>query len=170
MEGPTFAPNGPGAAFYRETRAGAGGAGYSARLAQIDIAGSTSAKIATPTDATDRPGPRSRVMTAETLLHEQGTPDEPKLLSALAGVALLAACSSDENAAATTGTGGSAGAGGVGGLPPRQPEDLVANVGDRVFFDTDSSVVRGAGGHDGEAGRQAGWLGRYPQVTVGGRS
>ena len=87
-----------------------------------------------------------------------------KLLSALAGVALLAACSSDENAAATTGTGGAAGTGGVGSARPGSQEDLVASVGDRVFFDTDSSVVRGDG--RGTLERQAGWLGRYPQVTV----
>ena len=87
-----------------------------------------------------------------------------KLLSALAGVALLAACSSDDQtAAATTGTGGAAGTG-LGAVRPGSQEDLVANVGDRVFFDTDSSVVRGDG--RGTLERQAGWLGRYPQVTV----
>ncbi|WP_376094717.1 Tol-Pal system beta propeller repeat protein TolB [Roseomonas sp. CCTCC AB2023176] len=53
MEGPTFAPNGRVLAFYRESRAGAGGAGYSARLAQIDIAGFNERQMGTPTDATD---------------------------------------------------------------------------------------------------------------------
>jgi TolB protein len=54
MEGPTFAPNGRVLAFYRETRArDSRGGGYSARLAQIDIAGFNERQILTPTDATD---------------------------------------------------------------------------------------------------------------------
>ncbi|WP_263966321.1 Tol-Pal system beta propeller repeat protein TolB [Roseomonas sp. SXEYE001] len=54
MEGPTFAPNGRVLAFYRETRArDSRGGGYSARLAQIDIAGFNERQIVTPTDATD---------------------------------------------------------------------------------------------------------------------
>ena len=91
-----------------------------------------------------------------------------KLLGGLAALALLAACesssSSDQNAAAT-GTGG-AGAAGLGGAAPRpgSQEDLVANVGDRVFFDTDSSVVRSD--QRPTLDRQARWMQQYPQVTV----
>jgi TolB protein len=54
MEGPTFAPNGRVLAFYRETPArDARGAGYSSRLAQIDIAGFNERQMVTPTDASD---------------------------------------------------------------------------------------------------------------------
>jgi len=89
-----------------------------------------------------------------------------KLLGALGALALLAACSSDETAnGAATGAGGSGGlAGSAGSARPGSQEDLVANVGDRVFFDTDSSQVRGDG--RGTLERQAAWLARYPQVTV----
>lgn len=54
MEGPTFAPNGRVLAFFRETPARDNrGAGYSSRLAQIDIAGFNERQMATPTDASD---------------------------------------------------------------------------------------------------------------------
>ncbi|MFC0384553.1 peptidoglycan-associated lipoprotein Pal [Muricoccus vinaceus] len=91
-----------------------------------------------------------------------------KILGALGALALLAACSSDEasNAAATGagGSGGLAGGAGMGSARPGSQEDLVASVGDRVFFDTDSTQVRGDGRATLE--RQASWLGRYPQVSV----
>ena len=86
-----------------------------------------------------------------------------KILGALGALALLAACSSDDaaNSGAATGAGGSGGVGGLGGAGmgaarPGSQEDLVANVGDRVFFDTDSSQVRGDGRTTLE--RQAAWL------------
>ncbi|MCS6930729.1 MAG: Tol-Pal system beta propeller repeat protein TolB [Acetobacteraceae bacterium] len=54
MESPSFAPNGRVLVFYRETRAtDARGSGYSARLAQIDIAGFNERQVVTPTDASD---------------------------------------------------------------------------------------------------------------------
>jgi peptidoglycan-associated lipoprotein len=83
-----------------------------------------------------------------------------KLIGALAGMALLSACASDDSA----NTAGAGGAGTAAGPRPGSQEDLVANVGDRVLFDFDSAVVRG----DQRAilERQAAWLQRYPQVTV----
>jgi peptidoglycan-associated lipoprotein len=82
-----------------------------------------------------------------------------KLLGALVAVALLAACSS-KNDTASTGTGAATTSGPV----PGSQEDLVANVGDRVFFDFDRSTLR----QDARAtlDRQADWLGKYPQVNV----
>ncbi|MCX8133263.1 MAG: Tol-Pal system beta propeller repeat protein TolB [Roseococcus sp.] len=54
MESPTFAPNGRVLAFQRETPARDGrGAGYSARLSSIDIAGFNERPLPTPTDATE---------------------------------------------------------------------------------------------------------------------
>jgi peptidoglycan-associated lipoprotein len=83
-----------------------------------------------------------------------------KALSALAAVFLIAACSNNNDtqtasAATTSVTPGSVG-------------DFRQNVGDRVFFDTDSSTVR----EDGRQtlNRQAEWLKKYGnyQITVEG--
>ncbi len=88
-----------------------------------------------------------------------------KLLGALAAVALLAACGSDDAATrAQTGTGGAGGLGGAGAARPGSQEDLVANIGDRVFFETDSSAVRGDQRPVLE--RQARWMQQHPQVQV----
>jgi len=80
-----------------------------------------------------------------------------KILGALAAVALLAACATKEEAA--TGTGAT-----IAGPVPGSQEDLVANVGDRIFYDFDSATVR----TDGRAtlDRQASWLAQYPSVNV----
>jgi peptidoglycan-associated lipoprotein len=82
-----------------------------------------------------------------------------KILGALAAVALLAACANKDNTAAQQG-GGAATSGPV----PGSQEDLVANVGDRVFFDFDRSTLK----PDARAtlDRQSGWLAKYPQVNV----
>lgn len=83
-----------------------------------------------------------------------------KLLGALAAVALLAACANKETAA-TQGTGAAAT---TSGPSPGSEEDLVANVGDRVFFDFDRSTLR----DDARAtlDRQASWLQKYGNVSV----
>ncbi len=86
-----------------------------------------------------------------------------KMVSAMAGIALLAACSS-HNAETGAATGSGAGSMTSGGPAPGSQEDLVANVGDRVFFAFNSSQIS-SDGH-GTLDRQAGWLGRYPQVAV----
>ena len=78
----------------------------------------------------------------------------------IAGLALLAACSNTDSSA--TGAGG-AGAG-SGNIRPGSQEDLVANVGDRVFFDYDRSNVRAD--QRPVLQRQAEWMGRYPEVRV----
>lgn len=90
-----------------------------------------------------------------------------RIISAFAAVLLLAACES-----APSDTGMAAGGGGAGsssssanqGPRPGSQEDLVVNVGDRVFFDFDQFSVR----QDQRAvlDRQAAWLKKYPEVTV----
>ncbi|MBC9180300.1 peptidoglycan-associated lipoprotein Pal [Pseudoroseomonas ludipueritiae] len=91
-----------------------------------------------------------------------------KLLSALAAAAMLTACASEDTSGAATGAGAAgglgAGSGLAGSVRPGSQEDLVANVGDRVFFALDSSSV----GADQRPvlERQAAWLAQYPQVTV----
>jgi peptidoglycan-associated lipoprotein len=82
-----------------------------------------------------------------------------KLLGAFAAVALLAACSN--NTGASTGSGAAAA---PAGPSPGSQEDLVANVGDRVFFDFNQSVVKPEG--QATLDRQAAWLGKYPQNNV----
>ncbi|MBI1243394.1 MAG: peptidoglycan-associated lipoprotein Pal [Alphaproteobacteria bacterium] len=92
-----------------------------------------------------------------------------KLMSMLAAVALLGACASEPQ---STGTAGGA----AGGAPqaqapatqsgprPGSQEDLVKNVGDRIFYDFDKSELRPEARRTIE--RWAAWLKQYPQNTV----
>jgi peptidoglycan-associated lipoprotein len=89
-----------------------------------------------------------------------------KLLGALAAVSLLAACA-DNNTAGTAGAGAATGSGtavSTSGAVPGSEEDLVANVGDRVFYAFNSSSL--SGDARSTLDRQSAWLGRYPQVSV----
>ena len=83
-----------------------------------------------------------------------------KILGAVAAVALLAACSSQQ-AATTTGSGAQAA---VSGPVPGSEEDLVRNVGDRVFFDLAQSNLK----QDARdtLDKQAMWLAKYPQNNI----
>lgn len=78
-----------------------------------------------------------------------------KTFGALAAVALLAACA-NQTTTTNTNTNHS--------IVPGSQEDLVANVGDRVFFDFNSSVIR----PDGRVtlDKQAAWLTQYAQNNV----
>ena len=84
-----------------------------------------------------------------------------RLLGAVAALALLAACDKSTTDTAATGTGGA-----VTGstIRPGSQEDLVANVGDRVFFETDRSTI--AADQRPVLDRQSGWLKQYADVTV----
>lgn len=79
------------------------------------------------------------------------------LIGALAALALLAACSNTDENQAATGGGGST-------IRPGSQEDLVANVGDRVFFATDRSTI--APDQRPVLQRQAEWMQRNSSVTV----
>ena len=81
-----------------------------------------------------------------------------KIVGVLAALA-LGACS---NTSETDANASSAGAG--SGPRPGSQEDLVANVGDRVLFDFDRSNI--SADQRPILERQAGWMGRYPQVQV----
>ncbi len=104
-------------------------------------------------------------------------------LYALFGAALLlSACSSADPTDATfgsaAGAGAGASAGGSTGLnssdlassdltdgpAPGTQEDLEVNVGDRVFFGFDSSVIDDPSSLTLE--RQAAWLQQFPNITV----
>ena len=81
-----------------------------------------------------------------------------KALTAIAAMFVIAACSSDQQAAAPATTT----------VTPGSVADFRQNVGDRVFFDTDMSTIR----EDGRAtlNRQAEWLKKYGnyQITIEG--
>ncbi|MGI9128191.1 MAG: peptidoglycan-associated lipoprotein Pal [Roseomonas sp.] len=77
----------------------------------------------------------------------------------IASLALLAACSNNDSSSST-----GAGAGGAGNIRPGSQEDLVANVGDRVFFDFDRSNIRAD--QRPVLQRQSEWMGRHAQVQV----
>lgn len=81
-----------------------------------------------------------------------------KILGTVAVVALLAACS-HQNTTASTGAGAT-----TSGPAPGSEEDLVANVGDRVFFAFNMSNLQ----PDAQAtlDKQSAWLGKYQQVNV----
>lgn len=87
-----------------------------------------------------------------------------RILTVAAVAAALAAC---ETAPQDTGAGAGAGTattGTVSGIQPGTQADLVANVGDRVFFDFDKYNVR----PDARAtlDKQAAWLKRYASVSI----
>jgi peptidoglycan-associated lipoprotein len=83
-----------------------------------------------------------------------------KALGAIAGLSLLAACS---HTPAPTATAESSGAGATGAVPGSE-QDLVADVGDRVFFDFNQSTL--SSDADSTLGRQSAWLAKYPSVNV----
>jgi peptidoglycan-associated lipoprotein len=86
-----------------------------------------------------------------------------RLAAAVTALALLGACSSDSNQDAANAGAGGAGSG-AGAVRPGSQEDLVANVGDRVFFAFDSSVI--SADQRPTLQRQASWMQQYPSVTV----
>ena len=83
------------------------------------------------------------------------------MLGAFAAVALLSACASHNETAATAGSGSTVA---TAGPAPGSQEDLVRNVGDRVFFEYDRSVLQADG--RSTLDRQAAWLKQYAANNV----
>jgi peptidoglycan-associated lipoprotein len=81
-----------------------------------------------------------------------------KILGALAAVSLVAACATKPPPEAPAPTPVAA------GIVPGSQEDLVANVGDRVFFDFDSSSLREDA--RGTLDKQSAWLSKFASVNV----
>jgi peptidoglycan-associated lipoprotein len=79
---------------------------------------------------------------------------------ALLVAATLGACASKNDADGAN--GGAFGAGGAN--TPGSIQDFVVNVGDRVFFDSDSSEINSSG--QSTLDKQAQWLNRYPQYSL----
>lgn len=97
------------------------------------------------------------------------------MLMLSAAVLTLAACSDDDKAVDTamptdtsmssTGVGTDFGTGApVNGVVPGTQQDLVVNVGDRVFFGYDQIDLSGEARSTLE--RQAAWLKQYPSVNI----
>jgi peptidoglycan-associated lipoprotein len=91
-----------------------------------------------------------------------------KLLSLFAAAVLLAACETTPQTTAGAGGSGAMAAPAVAaprtGPVPGSQQDLVVNVGDRVFFDTDRSDLKPEARRTLE--RQAAWLKQYAQAAV----
>lgn len=75
-----------------------------------------------------------------------------------ASLLLLAACDSD-----SSGDGSGSGSG-FGSTAPGTQGDLSTNVGDRVFYELDSSTLNGEA--QATLDRQAKWLGQYSNVNI----
>ena len=97
----------------------------------------------------------------------------PKPSSKPAALALLLALSLGacaKNVDQTAALGGAAGAGGFGAggaggaATPGSAQDFAVNVGDRVFFETDSIELTAAA--QGILDRQAQWLVQYPRQAI----
>lgn len=79
-----------------------------------------------------------------------------RIAAAVLVAGLLGAC-----ATKNTDADGANGAGGAS--TPGSIQDFVVNVGDRVFFDSDSSEINGQGQQTLD--KQAQWLNRYPRYS-----
>ncbi|OAS27509.1 peptidoglycan-associated lipoprotein Pal [Methylobacterium platani] len=92
-----------------------------------------------------------------------------KITAALSLALSMAACASnndlaDASAAYGAGAGGAGGYGGRGGpATPGSTQDFVVNVGDRVFFESDSTDLSSTA--TATLDKQAQWLQRYPRYT-----
>jgi len=76
----------------------------------------------------------------------------------------LGACAKNNQDGVNGGAGGSGGRYGMGGAgTPGSAQDFVVNVGDRVFFEVDSTSLTPQA--VATLDRQAAWLARYPHYT-----
>jgi peptidoglycan-associated lipoprotein len=82
----------------------------------------------------------------------------PVIIAMVAALA-IAGCASKKtpNSAADLGLG-------AGAASPGSAQDFTVNVGDRIFFDTDSSAIRADA--QGTLTRQAQWLNKYPTYAI----
>ncbi|OHC74648.1 MAG: peptidoglycan-associated lipoprotein [Rhodospirillales bacterium RIFCSPLOWO2_01_FULL_65_14] len=88
-----------------------------------------------------------------------------KILGLIAAVALVAACeTASEGGGAQTGGGATSATTSAGAIRPGSQEDLVVNVGDRVFFDFDKFNLKPDARKTLE--KQAAWLKANPSVRV----
>ncbi len=83
----------------------------------------------------------------------------PAMIALVAALA-VAGCASKKtpNSAADLGLGG------AGAATPGSAQDFTVNIGDRIFFDTDSSSIRADAQQT--LSRQAQWLNQYRQYAI----
>lgn len=90
-----------------------------------------------------------------------------KLAVVLCAALSLGACAKKGGADGMDGAGGAGGAGGYGAGgragAPGSTQDFVVNVGDRVFFETDSTELTSTG--RSTLDKQASWLNKYPRYS-----
>jgi peptidoglycan-associated lipoprotein len=91
------------------------------------------------------------------MLTALGSPRTAKLALAFIAALSLSACAKTET------TDPNAGFGQGGAATPGSAQDFVVNVGDRVFFETDSTDLTSTA--TATLDKQATWLGRYPRYT-----
>jgi peptidoglycan-associated lipoprotein len=86
-------------------------------------------------------------------------------IAAALGLALsMAACASNNDLADASAAYGAGGPGGRGGpATPGSAQDFVVNIGDRVFFESDSTDLTPTA--TATLDKQAQWLSRYPRYT-----
>jgi len=89
------------------------------------------------------------------LLASLASPRTARFAAAIAATLALGACAKDQNAEAGFGAGGAA--------TPGSAQDFVVNVGDRVFFETDSTDLTPTA--VSTLDKQSSWLQRYPRYT-----
>jgi peptidoglycan-associated lipoprotein len=89
-----------------------------------------------------------------------------KIAAALSVALSIAACSTNPDDLAANGAGGPGGSSRFGAgsaSTPGSAQDFVVNVGDRVFFESDSSDLTPTA--TATLDRQAQWLSRYPRYA-----
>ena len=88
-----------------------------------------------------------------------------RLVLALVASLAIAGCANKDQTLPDNAAGlGLGGAGGAGSAAPGTTQDFAVNVGDRIFFDTDSSSIRADAQQT--LNRQAQWLNQYPQYAI----
>ena len=83
------------------------------------------------------------------------------VMIALVMTLAIAGCASKKN---LPGSAGELGLGGAGSATPGSQQDFTVNVGDRIFFDTDSTSIRADAQQT--LARQAQWLAKYPNYAI----
>jgi len=85
-----------------------------------------------------------------------------KIAVALCAALAVSACSKNPNEDGAAGAGGLGM--GAGAATPGSQQDFVVNVGDRVFFESDSSELTSVA--QATLDKQARWLSQYPRYTI----
>ncbi len=83
----------------------------------------------------------------------------PAMIALFASLA-IAGCASKKN----LNSAADLGLGGAGAATPGSAQDFTVNVGDRIFFDTDSSSINASAAQTLD--RQAQWLAQYPKYAI----